>query len=373
MRFCSKPMRAMLAASSGMDRRGILRALRLERRGSNCESGTRIRFLDGSAISSGAAASMATASVLSTAFMVMTPCGWDAAAREAARAAACPCRVGIQAFNWRRPSASSHRARLRRTLWSMPCTGRVVWRRPFAARADRPPLVKILLRAVEHAPQVAAVVVVAARHQDLRFRDGRGLVLVVLQCQRSAGEHFRFPGVERDGAHGIAGFLRPVEAVQDFVSAFDDVPRYVALVGNAHVGHGVAADKAIAANEAEHPGQHLIAASAVMGVQQDDFVGLAAVDLAGVAQPDHVLRVVAAVVVAHAGLRHHERLEAFPAQFLQHGRGGDVAVPLRAAFVRGVREDGRGHGGFGHRTRDVPNAAPGNGKRSGMRVAWHFS
>ena len=71
-----------------------------------------------------------------------------------------------------------------------------------------------------------------------------------------------------------------------------------------------------------------------MGVQQDDFVGLAAVDLAGVAQPDHVLRVVAAVVVAHAGLRHHERLEAFPAQFLQHGRGGDVAVPLRAAFVR---------------------------------------
>ncbi|WP_449422987.1 hypothetical protein [Rhodanobacter lindaniclasticus] len=50
----------------------------------------------------------------------------DAAAKEAARAAACPCRVGIQAFNWRRPSASSHRARFRRTLWSMPCTGRVV-------------------------------------------------------------------------------------------------------------------------------------------------------------------------------------------------------------------------------------------------------
>ena len=61
-------------------------------------------------------------------------------------------------------------------------------------------------------------------------------------------------------------------------------------------------------------------------------------------EPDHVLGVVTAVVVAHAGLRHHERLEAFPAQFLQHGRGGDVAVPLGAAFVRRVREDGRGHG-----------------------------
>src|SRR3546814_8576353 len=60
---------------------------------------------------------------------------------------------------------------------------------------------QVLLRAVEHAPQVAAVVVMAARHQDLRFRDGRGLVLVVLQRQRSAGEHFRFPGIEGDGAH----------------------------------------------------------------------------------------------------------------------------------------------------------------------------
>jgi hypothetical protein len=50
---------------------------------------------------------------------------------------------------------------------------------------------------------------------------------------------------------------------------------HVALVGHAHIGHGVAADKAIAANEAEHAGQHLIAARAVVRVQQDDFVGFA--------------------------------------------------------------------------------------------------
>lgn len=91
-------------------------------------------------------------------------------------------------------------------------------------------------------------------------------------------------------------------------------------------------------------GQHLIAAGAVMGVQHDDFVGLAPVDLAGVAQANHVLGVVTAVVVAHAGQRHYERLEAFPAQFLQHGRGGDVGVPLGAAFVRGLGEDGWRHG-----------------------------
>src|SRR3546814_13826634 len=85
----------------------------------------------------------------------------------------------------------------------------------------------------------------AARHQDLRFRDGRGLVLVVLQRQRSAGEHFRFPGIEGDGAHGIARFLRPVEAVQDFVSAFDDVGGYVALVGNATVRQGRSEERSV--------------------------------------------------------------------------------------------------------------------------------
>jgi hypothetical protein len=61
-----------------------------------------------------------------------------------------------------------------------------------------------------------------------------------------------------------------------------------------------------------------------MGVQQDDFAGLAAVDLAGVAQADHVLGVVAAVVPPHAGLRHHEKREALAAQFAQYGGGGEM-------------------------------------------------
>jgi hypothetical protein len=51
------------------------------------------------------------------------------------------------------------------------------------------------------------------------------------------------------------------------------------------------------------PGQHLIAARAVVRVQQDDFVGLRAVDLAGVAQAQHVFGVLALAFVAHAGLR----------------------------------------------------------------------
>lgn len=38
-----------------------------------------------------------------------------------------------------------------------------------------------------------------------------------------------------------------------------------------------------------------------------------------------------------------EFLMMFLAQFGQHGGGGDVAVPLGAALMRRVREDGRGH------------------------------
>jgi hypothetical protein len=78
----------------------------------------------------------------------------------------------------------------------------------------------------------------------------------------------------------------------------------------------------------EHARQHLVADCGVVRVDQDDFVGLAAVDLAGVAQPNQVLGELAPVVLAHAGLAHHEGLEALAAQFLQHGGGGDVAVPL---------------------------------------------
>ena len=86
--------------------------------------------------------------------------------------------------------------------------------------------------------------------------------------------------------------------------------------------------------------RYLVAAGAIVRVDQDDFVRLVAVDLARMAKAQHVLGVVAAILVAHVGLAHHERLEAFLAQFGQHSRRRDVAVALGATFVRGVREDG---------------------------------
>src|SRR5258708_30838472 len=48
---------------------------------------------------------------------------------------------------------------------------------------------QVLLRAVEHAPQVGAAVVEAARHQDLRFRDGRGLGWVDRKSTRLNSSH----------------------------------------------------------------------------------------------------------------------------------------------------------------------------------------
>ncbi len=137
--------------------------------------------------------------------------------------------------------------------------------------------------------------------------------------------------------HGITRSLRPVEAVQHFVGTFDDVRHHVTLVRHAHVRHGVTAHQSVLANESGHTGEHLIAARPVMGVQQDDFVGLAAVGLAGAAQPEHVLSVVAAVVLPHTRPRHHERLETFAAKFAQHGCGGDVAVLANASPVRDER------------------------------------
>lgn len=63
-----------------------------------------------------------------------------------------------------------------------------------------------------------------------------------------------------------------------------------------------------------------------MAVEEDDLVRLAAVDLIGMAQADHVLGELALGDVPHPGLAHEKRLEPFPAQAAQHLAGRDVGV-----------------------------------------------
>ena len=216
---------------------------------------------------------------------------------------------------------------------------------PVGTAASQAAFDDVLLDPVERGPQVRKVVVEATGVQDLAFRDRQGLArFVVLEDQGRSGEDLGLAIVERDGTHGVARILHLLESMQHLVGTLDHVVGDIALVGYAHVGESVAAHQTVLADEAEHAGQHLVAAGAVVRVEQDDLVHLGAVDLTCVAKAQHVLGVVAAVLLAHAGLAHHEWLEALLAQFGQHSRRGDVAVPFGAALVRGVREDGRGHG-----------------------------
>ncbi len=104
-----------------------------------------------------------------------------------------------------------------------------------------------------------------------------------------------------------------------------------------------------------------------MRVQQDDFVGFRAVDLAGMAQAQHVF-VLALAFIAHTGLRHHEGLKPFLAKLGQHCRRGDIGVPLRTALMRGIRKDGRRYGESGHPTGDSRNAARGMGSETGSEL-----
>jgi hypothetical protein len=72
------------------------------------------------------------------------------------------------------------------------------------------------------------------------------------------------------------------------------------------------------AHKPEHAGHHLVAAAAVMAVQQNDFVRFLVHDVVGMAQANHVFGVFAFVGVTDAGLARHEWLEAFGAQRIEH-------------------------------------------------------
>src|SRR5579862_1109487 len=204
---------------------------------------------------------------------------------------------------------------------------------------------QILLGAVEHAPEVGVVVVEAPGCQQLVFADRRRLVrVVVLECKCGVGKYLSLTSCQGDRLHGIARGCSVLKAIEYLVGTFDHRLGHVALVGYPHIRHRVATDKTVLADKAKHARQHLIAAAAIVGVEEDDFVGLTAVDLARMAQADHVLGELAPVVLPHAGLGDHERLEPLLTEFAEHGGGGDVAVSLGAALVLGLGKDGRSHG-----------------------------
>src|SRR5690606_24467178 len=87
----------MLAASSGMDMRGVLRTLRPVGRDTSRDSGTRIRLLVGSTVSS-AGTWMARASLWGMAFMVIAPCGEECSSERSGKGCCLPLPRGDSDF-----------------------------------------------------------------------------------------------------------------------------------------------------------------------------------------------------------------------------------------------------------------------------------
>ena len=145
-----------------------------------------------------------------------------------------------------------------------------------------------------------------AQHLALGHR-GR-LAIVVAQRQGCAGECLLFAGFECQRLHPIFTGIDPVEVLQN------DLAHHVAGVTDPQVLHRVAADQPVVANVAVHPAEHLVGTRPVMGIDQNDLVGLRAVDLALVAHPNHVLGEIQPVLLPHPGLDDHEGLETLLAQ-----------------------------------------------------------
>ena len=116
--------------------------------------------------------------------------------------------------------------------------------------------------------------------------------------QRAARANTRPAFVQRDAAHGIAGIAHTVKTAQHLKSAFDDLARHVAFVGT-RTSARCRRRQGHCYKQTELACQHLVTAGAIVRVQQDDFVGFRAVDLAGMAQAQHVFRVFALAFIAH--------------------------------------------------------------------------
>ena len=202
------------------------------------------------------------------------------------------------------------------------------------------------LRPVKNRPEVVAAILEAARDEQLAFGDrgGRiGVGRVVAQRECGAGKRVLFVAGERHGLHAVFLFADQVEAVQYVECAIDDVLHDIALVRHADLAHGFARNHAVLANEPVDAPQHLVAAGAIVRIEQDDLVDVFTGNLIRRAHANQVFCEFALVLIAHAGLADHEGLEAFVAQAAQHVDGGDVGVAFRATFVLAVREDGRGN------------------------------
>src|SRR5262245_43040680 len=114
----------------------------------------------------------------------------------------------------------------------------------------------------------------------------------------------------------------------------------VALVRDADVVGDLPDHQAVAAHEAEHSGQHLIAARAVVAIDANDLVRFGSrSSWTAMAQAHHVLGEFGLAFDAADPLRDHEGLEALARQSTQYVDGRNVGVALGPAGVLVAGED----------------------------------
>src|SRR6476659_5676541 len=183
-----------------------------------------------------------------------------------------------------------------------------------AARLSAP--LHVLLQAVHGEPEAVADVLGPARLADLvdgdRHRRLSLAALAVAECQGRGGERAFLLGLQRDRLHGIDRPVDRREVIEHPEGAFDDIVLGVALVRDADVVCDITDDEAVAADESQYPGEHLVRAGAVVTIDQDDLVGFRpGADMPGMAHADHVFGELAPAFDASPSLRDHEGLEAF--------------------------------------------------------------
>ena len=114
-------------------------------------------------------------------------------------------------------------------------------------------------------------------------------------------------------------------------------------MGDSKVFHNVACHHAVATHKPKEPGEHLVGACPVVGVDQDNLEGFGGVDGPGLTQPDHVLCKLGLAGDSALGLRDHEGEEVFLAESVENRDRGDIRVFEAAAFVGLGGKDRRGN------------------------------
>ena len=128
------------------------------------------------------------------------------------------------------------------------------------------------------------------------------------QRQRGGGEGDLLARFQWQRLHRLCVLLHRLELVEHAERAFDHLALDVALVRDADVLHHVADHEAIAADEPEHAGEHLVAARTIVAVDEDDLVRLGlglrtdSLMLAGGRWTAHDLRRTAATLMARLGV-----------------------------------------------------------------------